>query len=193
MLASGEHPQPTLPTAESVRELPFLDAVVHESLRCFPPISAGVGRQLSQDVVVNGRTLPKGTILSCAIWAVHYSTVAWGPDAGVWRPQRWLEARSVNACKKDASGHTRWLPFTQGTQNCLGQHLAMVRTHSLGSSAGIHWAIEDRQLIVWLMLSVRVSLLNAFSKWLSSCIWRCSFQGMRECNICGMACRWRSS
>ena len=52
---------------------------------------------------------------------------AWGPDAGVWRPERWLEGKGVAAMKKDANGHLRFIPFVTGAQNCLGQHVAMVR------------------------------------------------------------------
>jgi hypothetical protein len=29
---------------------------------------------------------------------------------------------------RSASGNRRWIPFLHGTQNCIGQHLAMVRS-----------------------------------------------------------------
>ena len=51
----------------------------------------------------------------------------WGKDAGAWRPERWLEGRSVAAAKRDAAGAPRWLPFSDGRQNCIGQHIATVR------------------------------------------------------------------
>ena len=127
MLASEDKSKPTLPTADSLRDLPYLNIVVHESLRCFPPVSIGVARRLGKDVVVHGQPLPSGSLIAMSIWAIHYSTDAWGADAGRWRPSRWQEARSVNAAKKDVAGHMRWLPFTHGAQNCIGQHLAMVR------------------------------------------------------------------
>ena len=127
MLATPDNRSPALPTAESARDLPFLNAVIHESLRCFPPATAGVGRILDRELTVNGALLPKGTLAMMAIWPIHYSTESWGDDAGAWRPERWREGRSVNVVKKDANGHLRWLPFSHGAQNCIGQHLAMVR------------------------------------------------------------------
>ena len=115
---------------------------MHESLRCFPPSVDGAARLTLQDVDVNGTIVPTGTMLLLCIWAVHYSEEAWGSDAGQWRPGRWLEGSSVSSVKKDASGHLRWLPFTHGEQNCIGQHLAMVRSISStwcmsASAAGI--------------------------------------------------------
>ena len=127
MLASEQTPLPELPSADSVKDLRFLDAVLHESLRCYPPVPFGGGRALDQDVEVEGAVIPKGTMINMNVWSLHYSETAWGADAGQWRPERWLEARSCNACKRDANGHLRWVPFSQGKQNCLGQHLAMVR------------------------------------------------------------------
>lgn len=131
MLASESNPQPVLPSADSVKKLHFLDAVIHESLRCFPPAVFGGSRLLDRDVDLDGFIVPKGTTINMNIWSLHYSAAAWGADAGLWRPDRWLEGRSCNAVKRDANGHLRWVPFTQGAQNCIGQHLATVRFTSL--------------------------------------------------------------
>ena len=127
ILASEQNPDPALPSADTLRRMPVLNAVVHESLRCFPPVPAAIGRCLPHNVTVKGRTLPKGAIVGNAIWATHFSTEFWGPDAGEWRPARWLEARSIASAKKDEAGFTRWLPFAIGPQSCIAQHLALVR------------------------------------------------------------------
>ena len=127
LLASPSNPEPQLPSAEAMHQLPYLDAVIHEGLRCFPPVPSGVGRALSEEVTVCGHTIPANVVLCFPIWTIHHSEEIWGADAGRWRPGRWLEGRSIAAAKKDAQGHARWLPFTLGPQNCLGQHLATVR------------------------------------------------------------------
>ena len=127
MLVTPSNPHPPLPTAETLKKLDYLNAVVHESLRCFPPVAGGGARQLSRDVEVGGATLPKGQLVVLSVWPAHYSTDSWGEDAGEWRPERWLEGPSVAANRKDKDRNLRWLPFLQGTQNCIGQHLAMVR------------------------------------------------------------------
>jgi Cytochrome P450 len=139
LLATPATPDPVLPTTDSVKKLPYLDAVIHESLRCFPPVPPGGARQLSADLTVLSVTLPKGTVLSLPIWPLHYSEGAWGPDAGEWRPWRWLEARSMHAAKRDARGDLRWALFAQGSQNCLGQHVALVRRFASGMSRMPTW------------------------------------------------------
>jgi PHYB activation tagged suppressor 1 len=79
------------------------------------------------DFQVGKFLLPAGTDVMAPSWGVHHNARVWGPDAGEWRPARWLEGRSVNATKKDADGNLRFLPFLDGRQNCIGQHLAVVR------------------------------------------------------------------
>ena len=58
---------------------------------------------------------------------VFQTLQAWGYDAHMWRPDRWLEGRSVTANKLDSNGLKRHIPFSDGPQNCIGSHLATVR------------------------------------------------------------------
>jgi Cytochrome P450 len=110
LLATAANPHPPTPTADDIRGLKFLDAVFHESMRVLPPVPNGTMRDLDHDIDVAGITLPKGTTVMIAPWAMHHSTAVWGADAKEWRPARWLEGRSVNAVKRDASGALQWLP-----------------------------------------------------------------------------------
>jgi cytochrome P450 len=145
-------------TAAAGRALPFRDAVVHESLRCFPPVASGVARKLPRDVDVNGTVLPKDALALLPIWAVHYSEATWGPSAGEWRPARWLEGRSVSAVKKDEDGNPRWLPFQHGGQSCIGQHLAMVRAPAwvwLVPDASCHLYMRQHTLELRASLAMR--------------------------------------
>lgn len=74
-----------------------------------------------------GYRVPKGTTVLYAPWALHHNRRVWGEDASQWRPDRWLEGNSVAAAKKAAGGLPRFMPFSAGAQNCIGQALAMVR------------------------------------------------------------------
>ena len=74
-----------------------------------------------------GYMVPKGTPVMFAVWALHHNKHVWGEDALTWRPDRWLEGKSVAAAKKDAAGQLRFLPFLDGPSNCIGQNLALVR------------------------------------------------------------------
>ncbi|KAF8134953.1 cytochrome P450 [Boletus edulis] len=85
--------------------LPYLDAVVRETLRMYPPTSL-LSRTVREDAVlplyrpiksVSGQTLsevaiPKGTTLIMSLLAANHNKDLWGEDASEWRPERWLSA-----------------------------------------------------------------------------------------------------
>ncbi|KAG6373384.1 cytochrome P450 [Boletus reticuloceps] len=85
--------------------LPYLDAVVRETLRMYPPTSL-LSRTVREDAVlplyrpiksVSGQTLsevaiPKGTTLIMSLLAANHNKDMWGEDALEWRPERWLSA-----------------------------------------------------------------------------------------------------
>jgi cytochrome P450 len=131
LLATPSQPTPRAPTVADLRKMTFLDALFHEVLRLFPPGSGGTMRKLREEITAEGRTLPKGTVVSVPTWALQRSPAVWGADAKRWRPRRWLEGRSVGACRKDSGGAMRWLPFSGGQQNCIGQYLGTVRVFDL--------------------------------------------------------------
>ncbi|KAL7277259.1 hypothetical protein ACG7TL_009112 [Trametes sanguinea] len=87
--------------------LPYLDAVVRETLRLYPstnmmyrvatkdatlplhrPIRSSTGEELSTVYV------PKGTNVIISILGANRNTHVWGPDANEWRPERWLAPAS---------------------------------------------------------------------------------------------------
>lgn len=69
--------------------LPYLQAVCQEVLRFYPtvPITA---RKAVRDTTILGRVVPRGTEVIVCPWAVNRSPLLWGPDAGEFRPERWL-------------------------------------------------------------------------------------------------------
>lgn len=52
-----------------------------------------------------------GTYVFLPIWNIQRDPLNWGPDADAFRPDRFDET--------DHSG--RWLPFSGGARNCIGQ------------------------------------------------------------------------
>ena len=151
LLATSDRPNPPAPTAEQLRSLTRLDAALHESLRVTPPAPTTTVRQTSAECTLCGTSIPCGTNLFVSAWALGRSAGAWGPDSLQFRPGRWLEGQtgvrsSVAAARKGADGHARWLPFSDGRQNCIGQHLALVRVdrklpsgwHGCSGRAAIH-------------------------------------------------------
>lgn len=114
-------------------ELPFLDAVLKETLRLHPPILelhhvAGKSQTLPLSAPLPGTDVrevpvPKGTILAIPVNVVQQDPAVWGPDAHVFRPERWLELKDK---QKGGSKLHEYdlLSFSRGPRMCLGRIFA---------------------------------------------------------------------
>ncbi|EGO04230.1 hypothetical protein SERLA73DRAFT_26379, partial [Serpula lacrymans var. lacrymans S7.3] len=118
--------------------LPYLDGVVHETLRLHPPISQSTRLVSEDDViplsvpvqtasgeVVDHLTIAKGTILTIPIRCVNRSVDFWGPDAKEFNPDRWLDDGGISGKAKDLQGHRHLLTFADGPRTCLGKGFAL--------------------------------------------------------------------
>ncbi|KAJ9079021.1 hypothetical protein DSO57_1000656 [Entomophthora muscae] len=96
--------------------LPYLQAVVKESMRLLPAVS-GVGlRQIpSPGRTLLGHFLPGGTIVGVSSYALHRSPKLWG-DADQFKPERWINSKPPK--------RGSYIPFYIGPRACTGQHLA---------------------------------------------------------------------
>lgn len=116
-------------------ELPYLGACVKEALRCHPGATGTFPRVVppSGDTVTlpDGRVqfIPGGTTLAFSAWSMHsLNTEAYGADAHIFRPERWIEATAA-AAKGNPERLTRMekahdLIFGYGDWRCLGFRIA---------------------------------------------------------------------
>eukprot|EP00892_Ulva_mutabilis_P004477 jgi/Ulvmu1/2400/UM133_0001.1 len=151
LLAEPGRPPPRAIARDDLARMTVLGAVCHESLRLLPPSPVGGLRELGKDTKIGGYMVPKGTALIIPPCALHACEHAWGPDAGEWRPDRWLEGRSIAAAKMTANGHPRFLAFFGGTADCIGQHLAVVELKLVVASliGRLHITV-DQQLMPYM-------------------------------------------
>ncbi|XP_068168825.1 thromboxane-A synthase isoform X2 [Antennarius striatus] len=75
------------PDYSNVHDLKYLDMVISESLRLYPP-GFRFGRHIDHDCVVNGQFLPKGVSLEIPVSFLHYDPEHW-PE-----PERFIPERS---------------------------------------------------------------------------------------------------
>ncbi|KAM8891790.1 thromboxane-A synthase isoform 2-T3 [Spinachia spinachia] len=106
------------PDYTNVQELKYLDMVVSETLRLYPP-GFRFARDIDQDCVLNGQFLPKGATLEIPAGFLHYDPEHWT------EPERFIPERFTPEAK--ASRHPFvYLPFGAGPRNCVGMRLAQL-------------------------------------------------------------------
>jgi len=107
-------------TLESLRAMPWLEAVIKESMRLIPPIG-GAFRVLTEDVEFGGYHLPRGYRVAIGPRAAHREAEHW-PDPDRFDPERFIR-------EADDRPPFAWIPFGGGPRVCLGQHFAMLEMH----------------------------------------------------------------
>ncbi|KAF8009335.1 hypothetical protein BT93_J0357 [Corymbia citriodora subsp. variegata] len=100
--------------------LPYLKAVVKETLRLYPPAPLLLPRETTQRCIVSGYEIRPKTLVSINAWAIGRGGEYW-ESAEEFRPERFLES------DVDISGQSfEFLPFGCGRRVCPGMSLGVV-------------------------------------------------------------------
>ncbi|WP_254831256.1 cytochrome P450 [Haloglomus salinum] len=102
-------------TAKDLPKLEQTENVIDEALRLYPPVYMFF-RETSQDVELQGYTIPEGTTLVLPQWAVHRDS-AWWDDPETFRPERFAD-------DDDDRPEYAYFPFGGGPRHCIGMRFA---------------------------------------------------------------------
>ncbi len=115
---------------EEARKLPYLQAVIRETLRVIPPASGAFFRTVPEGGdTIAGMYVPAGTQIGKSPLAMHHSKEIYGEDAEVFRPERWVEEKDEERLARMKS--TNDLVFHYGRYRCLGESVAMMEFNKI--------------------------------------------------------------
>nr|BAQ20601.1 ent-kaurene oxidase 1 [Lygodium japonicum] len=130
-------------TEEDVPKLKYLDAIVKETLRKYPPVPLLPPRHVDEDVQLGGFDLKKGWQIIFNIYGINYNTQVW-KNPEVWDPDRVLGDKDLDLGFKDH----RVLPFGTGKRMCAGvtQAMYIIPTNIAYYVQHFQWALpQDNQ------------------------------------------------
>jgi cytochrome P450 len=105
-------------TAADVPQLHYIEAVVKESLRLYPPAIGVFLRQPTTDVTIGGYRVPRGSLVSLSSYVTQRDS-RWFERADQFEPERFLSPQC------DELPTYAYFPFGAGPRVCIGQSFAM--------------------------------------------------------------------
>jgi len=98
-------------------KLPYTDATIMEVQRLANMLPLSLVHTTTENAVVNGYNIPKGTWIVPLLWAVHHNP-KYFPNSEKFDPERFLDE------KKNVKRNSNLIPFSTGKRICLGESLA---------------------------------------------------------------------
>jgi cytochrome P450 len=137
--------------------LPYLDAVVHETLRLHAAVPE-MGRVAAEDDViplsvpiqtadnqtVDHISISAGQLVSIPILAIQRCKSIWGEDAHEFKPERWLDEDGIPSKAKEFQGYHHLFTFGDGPRTCLGKGFATIEFKAALSVLIRNYVIELR-------------------------------------------------
>jgi cytochrome P450 len=121
------------PTIEDVFEFEYVEAVVKEAMRLYPPAHE-VRREPAEDVRIGRFQIPEGSLVVLPTWVFHRDDRFWdAPDE--FRPERFLDSGTDRP-------EYAYFPFGGGPRRCIGQQFAMTEAQLVLATMAREWTME---------------------------------------------------
>ena len=102
---------------EDLKDLKYTQWCIKEAMRLYPPVFS-IYRTTTEDIVLEGKTIPKGMLVIVMIRVIHRHPDTW-ENPNEYDPLRFhpsnVEGRDPYA----------YMPFSAGHRNCIGQNFAL--------------------------------------------------------------------
>ncbi|CAI9102004.1 OLC1v1000187C1 [Oldenlandia corymbosa var. corymbosa] len=113
----------TITNEDDIEKLPYLKAVVKETLRLFPPAPLLVPRYSMEDCVIDGYRISSNTTIYVNAWAIARDPIYWeNPDEFL--PERFLNEKYSDTDMKGQEFN--FIPFGGGRRGCPGSTMGLI-------------------------------------------------------------------
>ncbi|KAK7365112.1 hypothetical protein VNO80_13933 [Phaseolus coccineus] len=114
-----------------ISKLTYLQAIVKESLRLYPPGPLSTPREFTENWTLRGYNIKKGTRLITNLWKIHTDNNVW-ENPLEFKPERFLTTHK----DIDVKGHHHFelLPFGGGRRMCPGTYFGLQMVHFILAS-----------------------------------------------------------
>lgn len=109
---------------DSFKEMPYLDAIIFETLRLFPPVPIDVKEATSDDVLPNGVKIGKGTVVVFEPYVMARNQDVYASPCS-FQPERWLQKEDGKPRPFQTFDPYAFPVFQAGPRICLGKDLAL--------------------------------------------------------------------
>ncbi|KAJ7218143.1 cytochrome P450 [Mycena pura] len=126
-----------LPDFNDFGHIPYVDAIINETLRWQPPLPLSIPHSALEDDHYEGLFIPKGSIVVANICAILQDEKVYGPNTSDFRPERFMMADGTlnkSRSSEPAFGYGR----RQCTGKVMAKELIWMAVTSLLSTFDIH-------------------------------------------------------
>ena len=120
-----------LPTPDDLRAMPYLDMVISETLRLYPPAWMGPRRSV-EAFSFAGHEIPARTRVLYSEWVTH-RLPQYFAEPNAFRPERFDRERG------ERHAAYSYIPFAAGPRVCIGMSFALIEAKALMSVLMHHW------------------------------------------------------
>jgi cytochrome P450 len=126
-------------TEKDMPSLPYIDAIVKETMRLHPVAPMLVPRLSREDTSIGGYDIPAGTRVLVSVWSI-------GRDPELWEaPEEFMPERFIGS-RLDVKGQDyELLPFGSGRRMCPGYSLGLkvIQVSLANLLHGFEWRLPD--------------------------------------------------